>query len=335
MKKSITIFLIVLIILVIIAFAFIYIYQIKPNANYIKNADNLTVSPKSLLENRNDCIHFLNTGSSDAILLESDGHYALIDAAEDSDNPRGFENLNYKGYEQQVLDYLKKNAAAENGTVTLDFILGTHSHSDHIGGFDTIISDDDIKINKAYLKEYHENRIIDKEVEEWDNKEVYEQMVNALNEKNVPIISNMDSTPFYLGNFKITLFNTEDDNSDSVGENDNSLGVLVESNGARIFLAGDIDNITNDEDNLAPMIGNVDVLKVGHHSYSHSTTSNWLKTLYPSTCIITNSFEHADKRTIRRITRVSKSAILLTGDENGIILTIDDNGEIKYYNDIY
>lgn len=286
-------------------------------------------------KNRNeDRIHFLSTGSSDAILLESGGRFALVDCAEDSDNPRGFEELEYEGYEEQVLEYLKANAADKNGIVKLDFILGTHSHSDHIGGFDTIISDASVKIEKAYLKEYKESQIISKEVDEWDNKEVYEQMINALNSKNIPIISDIDDKPFSFGNFTITFFNTKDNNSEKVGENDNSVGVLIEKSGTKVFLAGDIDNLNGDEDRLAPLIGKVDLLKVGHHSYSGSTTSNWLKTLNPDICVVTNDYETADKRTLRRITRVSDSVILLTGQENGIVAVIDDNGKICCSNNI-
>lgn len=304
--------------------------------DFEKFRNSLTVADKSILTDGKDKIHFLNTGSSDAILLESDGQFALVDCAEDTDNPRGFENLEFEGYEDRVLEYLKENAADKNGKITLDFVLGTHSHSDHIGGFDTIISDPNIKINRAYLKEYNEGQIIDKEVNEWDNQEVYDQMVNALLAKNIPIISQMNNKPFHLGHFTITLFNTADDNAESkVGENDNSLGVLAEKNGTRIFLSGDIDNKTGDEDRLAPEIGQVDLLKVGHHSYNHSTTANWLKTLHPKVCVVTNDYERVDCQTINRITEISKSAILITGKENGVIAVIGNNGEISYYNNIH
>ncbi len=280
-------------------------------------------------------IHFLNTSFSDAILLESEGKFALIDCAEDNDNPRGFKELDYIGYEDRVLEYLKENAADENGRVYLDFIVGTHSHSDHIGGFDTIISDESISIGRAYLKKYDESRIVDYEVNKWDNKEVYNQMVNALNDKSIPIISKPDGVPFTLGNFKITLYNTEDNDKRKVGENDNSLGLLVEKNSTRIFLAGDINNINKDEKRLAPLIGRVNCLKVGHHSYAGSTSSVWLRKLKPEVCIVTNDYKTADKITLRRIRRIAKSDIFLTGEENGIVAVIDDNGKINYYNDIH
>lgn len=333
MKKILITFAIILAIIVAITLIVLTIFLFKPNADINGLRDKMEVSQSD--SELTDCVHFLRTDSSDCIIIESNGHFAMVDAGEDNDNPRGFESLVYDGYEQEILDYLKKNCVSEDGKVYLDFVLGTHSHSDHIGGFDTVIADEDIIIEKAYLKVYDESQIREHEVVNWDNKEVYEQMVKALNEKNIPIISEMDNTPFKLGNFTITLFNTEDNNTEPVGENDNSLGVLVEKNGARIFLAGDIDNINKDEERLAPQIGKVDVLKVGHHSYSKSTSPKWLKTLKPNVCVVTNEFEKTDKRTLRRIERITKAPILVTGKENGVIIQVDDNGKLSYYNNIH
>ena len=60
-------------------------------------------------------IHFLNTGHSDCILLESDGHFALIDAGEDTDFPADKPHLRYPGYEKEVCEYLQTHCADENG----------------------------------------------------------------------------------------------------------------------------------------------------------------------------------------------------------------------------
>lgn len=332
MKNILKCLLIILVIALVIALIVTTVLYIAPNANIKRYREKLEVQNSETLEKK-DCIHFLNTDSSDAILIESDGHFALVDCGEDSDNPRGFEELVYKGYEDEILDYLKRNATATDGKVHLDFVLGTHSHSDHIGGFDTIIEDDDVIIDRAYLKVYDESKINDHEVEKWDNKEVYEQMVNALNQKNIPIISDITEKTFMLGNFTITLFNTEYDNSGIiVGENDNSIGTLIEKNGARVFLAADIDNINGDEDRIGKELGKIDLLKVGHHSYSKSTSAGWLKNLDPDVCVVTNLYEKTDKRTLRRITRIAKAPILTTGGENGVIASIDDDGTITYYN---
>lgn len=281
-----------------------------------------------------DAIYFLNTGASDAIIIQSNGHYAMIDAAEDNDNPRGFANLEYKGYEEEILKWLKKNIADENGKVHFDFVLGTHAHSDHIGGFDTIINDESIYIDKAYLKEYHSESINDYEVDKWDNQEVYNQMVEALKRKSIPVVSEISSQPFSFGNFILTLLNTEyEDGSRKVGENDNSIVVLAEKDGRKALLTGDLDNYNHDEEKISEIVGKIDLLKVGHHSFAHSTEKKFLKTVRPTVSVITNSYKHTDKRTLRRITKYTQSKIVCTDDERGIG-AIFKNGEIIYTHNI-
>lgn len=331
--KIIAIVLCIVLIAVMIPFSVIII---KPSVDFKKGIENLKLTPVSESAQGTDKIHLLRTGPSDAIVLESNGHLAMIDAGEDTDNPRGFENLELDGYEEKVLAYLKDNFADENGKVHLDFVLGTHSHSDHLGGFDTVISDPDIEIEKAYLKVYNSSKIKDMEVEQYDNQEVYDQMVNALNEKNVPIISDIDDKPFRFGNFTITFFNTKDPESKKkVGENDQSLGVLVEKNGTRAFLAGDIDNFSGDESRLAESIGDVDLLKVGHHSNEMSSTGKYIRTLDPETCVVTNNFEGIHELTLYYIIYICHPQFLITGRENGVVAEIGDNGQINYYNNIH
>ena len=295
---------------------------------FLKNSDFSNTDIKN-----EDAIYFLNTGASDAIIIQSNGHYAMIDAAEDNDNPRGFANLEYKGYEEEILDWLKKNIADENGSVHLDFVLGTHAHSDHIGGFDTIINDENVFVDKAYLKEYHSENINDHEVTKWDNQEVYDQMIEALTKKSIPIISEISSEPFTFGNFTLTMLNTGyEDGSRKVGENDNSLVVLVEKDGAKALLTGDLDNYNNDEESVAEIVGKVDLLKVGHHSFAHSTEKNFLQTVSPKVSVITNSYAHTDKRTLRRIAKYTKSKITCTDDERGIGAIFKNGGIIYTHN---
>lgn len=284
--------------------------------------------------NSGDLIHFLNTGSSDAILIESQGHFALIDAAEDSDNPRGFADLELIGYEQEVLSYIKKVAGDAEGIVRLDFILGTHAHSDHIGGFDTIILDEDIIIDKAYLKEYRADIIREYEREKWDNQEVYDQMVDALTARGIPIVSDIPSDSFMLGNFTIQIYNGDYiQNRTNIGENENSMGVLVSKGDKKAFLAGDINNYLDTEVKIGEAIGKIDLLKVGHHGYSHSTTAEFLRHTQPNIAILTNDIKRADRKILSRLVYVSKSSIYDTYSNDGIIAEFT-NDSIKLYNNI-
>ncbi len=283
-----------------------------------------------------DRIHFLNTDNSDAILLESDGHFAMVDAGEDTDNPRGFPGLDLPGFEDRVLAYLKAHAAGADGKVHLDFIVGTHAHSDHLGGFDTILADPDVFVGRAYLKVYDSSVIREHEILAWDNQEVYDQTVAALEARGVPIVSTPDGTPFTLGKCRITLFNTDGPvPTGKLGENDRSLGVLVETNGTRVFLAGDMNNDSGDETRLAPQIGKVDLLKVGHHGCEGSSTPAFLQTLMPKICVFTtNEYSH-NVRSRERIPEICGAKMYFTAREGGVLALLGKNGDVRCYGQIH
>ena len=281
-----------------------------------------------------DRIHFLNVGNSDAILLESEGKFALVDCGEDTDNPRGFKSLDLPGYEDYVVDYLNDYCADENGQIYFEFIIGTHAHSDHLGGFDTVLSQDNVHLERAYLKRYYEDRIKESEVSGWDNKEVYEQTLAAVEAQGAELIQDLENVSFTFGNFKITLFNGQEaDPDDKVGENENSLGILVEKDGYRVFLAGDLNNFDGDEKRLAPEIGKVDVLKLGHHGYLGSSTLSYIRTLDPDMAIQTNN-KHANLSVQIVVTMINMTPIYQTAKHNGIILDITDVADVKLYDNV-
>ena len=81
--------------------ALIFLLDILTVALYNHYEKRYAVTPEPTVTVKTagaDRIHFLNTGNSDAILLESDGHFALIDAGDSSDNYRRKHGA--VGYEQ-------------------------------------------------------------------------------------------------------------------------------------------------------------------------------------------------------------------------------------------
>lgn len=270
-------------------------------------------------------IHFLNTGSSDCIIIESNGHFAMVDAGEDSDYPANKPHLNYPGYEEEVCDYLLKNCASADGTVTLDFVVGTHAHSDHIGGFDTVINHPKINVKKAYLKPYNEKDIFIYERLSWDNTEVYEQMKNALIENDVEIVEDFDELKTTLGDFKVTFYNGKyKKRLVKYGENVNSVVTLLECNGFRSLLAGDLNNKDFDEHRLAGKIGKVDILKVGHHGYPFSSSRKWLKTLSPKYSVVCNFEKKIYPHIKHRLVDEIGTKLFCTADLNGVKFDFDN-----------
>lgn len=274
-------------------------------------------------------IHFLNTGHSDCIILESNGLIAMIDAAEDNDYPTDKPNLKLQGYEDIVVDYLITHFADKNGNVNIEFVLGTHAHSDHIGGFDTVINHPGIIVKKAYLKPYYEEGIIAYERKRWDNVEVYTQMIDAIKSNGVKLIEEFDNEEVDLGDFNIKFFNGKyRKRKKKLGENVNSVVSLVEIFGKRIVLAGDLNYEDGDERFYGSQIGKVDVLKVGHHGYIASTSAYWAKTLNPDYAVVCNWGKRIYPDVRFKLKHIAKAEILATADVNGVLIEIDNDGSM-------
>ena len=269
-------------------------------------------------------IHFLNTGHRDCIILESYGKIAMIDSAEDTDFPKDKPHLNLKGYEDIVVKYLLDNFSDENGNINIEFVLGTHCHSDHIGGFDTVINHPNIFVKTAYLKPYNEQNICRFERVRWDNTEVYNQMFDAIKKNNVELVEEFDEIKTVLGDFNIEFFNGKNRKRKiKFGENVNSVGTLVTIGKSRAFLAGDINYKAGDEKRIADKIGNVDLLKVGHHGYLYSTSFYFVKKLMPKIAIFCNEMKGVYPDVKYKLKNISHSKLYATVNSNGIIACFD------------
>lgn len=277
-------------------------------------------------------IHFLNTGPSDCILLESNGHFALIDAAEDNDFPADKPHLKRPGYEQAVVDYLLAHARGEDGLVTLDFVLGTHAHSDHLGGFDTVILHPEIRVKKGYLRRYDGERVFILERKRWDNEEVHDQMYDALEKVGAQIVEDFNGEKTTLGAFALTFFYNENQpRFPKYGENVNSVIVLAELGKARALLVGDLNYKTGDERRVADRVGKVDLLKVGHHGYVGSSSAYFLKKLAPRYAVVPNVKWRIYPDVKWKLRHVAHAELHTTVDEDGVIAEFDDNGEIQIH----
>lgn len=285
------------------------------------------------LETGDDRIHFLNTANSDAILLESNGKFALIDSGEGDSNPR--RETEYEGYEDEVIAYLKKVASDSAGKVNLEFVLGTHCHYDHIGAFEAIISDPDIIISKAYFKEFDPLVAKDYEVKSWLINETYNRIINALNVRNIDVISEIPEEAVF-GDFRLELFNTVTPKElAGEGENASSIGIKVTKGEKSAFLAADITKSCGLEQLLGDKIGDIDLLKAGHHGYFGSSSAAFLKKLKPEMIVVTNQLGKVYPNVKWNFTMVVKAPFYATYDKNGIIATFTDGGDILMTENIH
>ena len=286
-------------------------------------------------------IHFINTkakSGSDAILLESNGHYALIDMGEDYDFPDGSDPRypsrwgismrNYQVLEDRLIRHLD-----QIGVKKLDFILGTHVHSDHIGGADEILNR--YQVGKFYLKKYSDERITS-HWGLWDNLFNYDNALRAAQKRGVTLIQNIsdEDSHLKLGDMDIQLYNYKneydaDGNLKKVrDDNSNSIVSVVTVAGKRIYLGGDLDNAEGAEDKLGPVIGKVDMMKWNHHyDATISNTINFLENLSPKMIIqttggdinVASTREYLQKKNIQVLHAASQT-------QDATVFDISDKG---------
>lgn len=300
-----------------------------------------TVNADTISAGAGNRIHFINTkanSGSDAILLESNGHYALIDMGEDYDFPDGTDTRypnrwgistnNYQVLEDRLIRHLD-----QLGVKKLDFILGTHVHSDHIGGADEILNR--YQVDKFYLKKYSDQRITST-WGLWDNLFNYDNALRAAQNKGVTLIQDIkdQDSHFKFGDMDIQLYNYKNEyDSDGnlkrvLDDNSNSIVAVVTVAGKRIYLGGDLDNAEGAEDKLGPVIGKVDMMKWNHHYDAKiSNTIDFINHLSPSMVIqttggdinVASTRDYLQKKNIQVIHASSKT-------QDATVFDISDKG---------
>ena len=130
----------------------------------------------------------------------------------------------------------------------------------------------------TYLRPYDERNVFIMERRRWDNTEVYNQMLDALTKTKTPVYTDFDGKTVEMGDFSITFYYCGQGAEKSIfnyGENINTVVTLVECNGTKILLAGDMNYKAGDERRIAKKVGKVNLLKVGHHGVFGSTSSHF------------------------------------------------------------
>ncbi len=255
-------------------------------------------------------LHGSEVQGSDAIIIESNGKYGMIDTG-----------VSYQ--KNRVLQYLKDLDIKQ-----LDFILITHLHSDHIGGYEAI-ANSDIKVKKLYIKNTTNNNF----------KPTLAKIKAVSSKKNIKIkyVSENKNKSITLGNYKFNLLNRNIQTIRENGlENMNSIVALANVNGKKIYFAGDIQNdpaVGNyTEDVVAKQVGKVDVYKVAHHLYNANNSETALSYLKPTYAVVTNVQNHSAKTANgeARLGRYVSSDKKYYTASGTTILTINAKGNISF-----
>lgn len=197
-------------------------------------------------------VTFLDVGKADCILLETDGHAAMIDTGNDGDA-------------EEILALLEKK-----GIDSLDFLLLTHLDKDHIGGADKLLAS--VSVGVLYAPDYDKG-----------NKQ-YDQYIEALNTLGIVPIHPTQPVELNLGEGVITLL----PGAKAEYEESNDYSILAELIYGEIsfLFAGDAEQERLSE-YLAGDAHSFDVLKVPHHGQEDALSEEFFTVISPQYAVIT------------------------------------------------
>lgn len=260
---------------------------------WLKLKPDMSKINKSALE-----VHFVDVGEGDATLIRfSSGKTMLIDSGD---------NVKVK----QLTTYIDKVFFNSHKKV-FDYVVLTHSDSDHSGNMDTIL--DKYKVNNFIrpniLIDGLENYLADGRAK-YDNNNDYVATITKLYslEKDNKIKVSFAEPDTYIdmgNNAKVHILSPLKPYYTTT--NDYSIVMIVEDNNEKFMLTSDAstdveNDIINsyDEDVL-----DVDVLKLGHHGSDTSTSLDWLDTTQPDYAVISvgedNSYQHPSSAVLDNI----------------------------------
>ncbi len=196
-------------------------------------------------------MHVLDVGKADAILVACGGNYLLVDCGMSDDS-------------SQVLAYLSRR-----GVRHLDYAVGTHPDSDHIGGYPALLAQMSVNV-------FLEPVIADAFLE--DNED-YALLAAALEKQQVLCKRMAAGDSFALGQSQVEVLSPAGEMDSS---NNSSLVLRITYGETSFLLMGDAEA---EAEALLLSSGaelRADVLKVGHHGSATSTTEAFLQAVSPA-----------------------------------------------------
>ncbi|MDT8719391.1 MBL fold metallo-hydrolase [Clostridium sp. 19966] len=243
-------------------------------------------------------VHYIDVGQGDSILIQQGTANMLIDTGTNESTDR-------------LLKYLQDEKIDK-----LDYLILTHPHEDHIGGADAIINK--YKINNLYMPKITANT------------KTFKDTVSAIKKNGLTASQPKVGDNFKLGDADCKVLGPI--NSDKENLNTYSIAIKITFGENKFLFTGDSE-ASNEADMIkAGLDLSADVLKVGHHGSSTSTSKEFLEKVNPKYAVIScgkgNDYGHPHKETMNKLK--NKNVTVYRTDESGTIVCTSDGKNISF-----
>lgn len=223
-------------------------------------------------------LHFLPVGQGDGALLRTPGgHWVMIDAGPRTDHADAGRSV--------MVPFLRRH-----GVRRLSALIVSHAHADHVGGAE------------AVLERFPADLVL--EPGELYDDPVYLEFLNLVSARGLPWRAARAGDRWAIDSVAFTVLHPDTAWTEwGLDLNEDSIVLLVRYRGFAALFMGDAG--LRAETRLAGAVGEVDLLKVGHHGSRTATGDAWLDRVRPRAAVISvgrkNRYGHPAPETLRRL----------------------------------
>ena len=219
-------------------------------------------------KNYNFKIHFFAAGKADAILINYNNKYIMIDTGEQS-------------LSDEILKYFKNNNIDK-----LDYLIITHFDKDHVGSASKII--DELDIDNVFQSNYPKD------------SEYYTNYLNSLSKKNITPETIVNDKEFSVDELNIKIYGPKKVYDKNESNNSSLITSIVYNNNSFLFM-GDAQN-ARIKDFLEEDNNSYDFLKVPYHGRYLKRFDDLIEGRNIKYAVITSSDEEVeDSQTIKTL----------------------------------